>query len=64
MSKTEAEQGMELHEMAQFMGFENVNEMHRMIVGADLSTPEKMKAFKEWQENDGTKEGLEELLKK
>ena len=43
------------------LGFDSADEFHRMAAGADISTPEKLAAFKAWQENDGTKVGLQRL---
>ncbi len=50
-----------MEEMALAMGFESLEEFNRMVSDVDLSTPEKLKSFKDWQENDGTKEGLLKL---
>jgi len=38
-------------------------EMIALICKIDLSTQERVTAFKAWQFNDGTLEGLEELYK-
>lgn len=48
-------------EIAQALGFASAEEFHRMVANADISTPEKLAAFKAWQENDGTKAGLDAL---
>jgi hypothetical protein len=39
-------------------------ELLRMVARADISTPEKMAAFKRWQNDDGSKAGLAALLEK
>ena len=36
-------------------------ELARLICKIDLSTPEKVSAFKAWQFDDGTLEGLQKL---
>jgi len=36
--------------------------LFNLIPQVDITTPEKLKAFKEWQNNDGTVEGLQKLL--
>lgn len=40
------------------LGFDSMDELFKLTADADLSTPDKLVAFKEWQENDGTKRGL------
>lgn len=50
-----------LEEFVKYSGFESVEEFHRLMSHVDLSSPEKMKAFEDWKENDGTKEGLLKL---
>lgn len=42
-------------------GFESDDEFHRMVANVDISSGEKFAAFKAWQRNDGTKEGLQKL---
>lgn len=39
-------------------GFSSVRAFHAMMAAVDLSTPEKIAAFKQWQMNDGSKAGL------
>lgn len=43
------------------LGFESEKEFHSLVAAADLSTPEKETAFKKWQSEDGSKEGLLKL---
>jgi hypothetical protein len=43
------------------LGFENYEEFIRLVFEADISTSEKLVAFKKWQLEDGTKEGLLKL---
>ena len=50
-----------MEEMVIMMGFESLEEFNRMVSDVDLSTPDKLRNFKAWQENDGTKEGLLKL---
>lgn len=42
-------------------GFESLKEFNEMVANVDLSSMEKITAFKKWQEEDGTKEGLLKL---
>lgn len=50
-------------EIAKAMGFTSAEEFHRMVAAADISTVPRAAAFKAWQENDGTKEGLARLAR-
>ena len=50
-----------MDELFKQVGFESEIEFHRLVAAADLSTPEKVQAFKAWQNNDGTKAGLLKL---
>lgn len=50
-----------LDELVRKAGFESEKEFHGLIASFDLSTPKKYSAFKKWQEEDGTKEGLLKL---
>lgn len=43
-------------------GFASQQEFSSMVARARLSTPEERAAFKAWQEEDGTKAGLQKLL--
>lgn len=43
------------------MGFNSEKEFHHLVANTDLSTPLKLSAFTNWQENDGSKEGLLKL---
>jgi len=43
------------------LGFEDEQEFFKLVSSVDLSTQEKREAFKKWQEEDGTKEGLIKL---
>lgn len=43
------------------LGFSSEAEFHRMVSSVDIRTPEKMRNFLNWKENDGTKEGLAKL---
>lgn len=48
-------------ELLRQLGFSSSAEFHGMVSNADISSAEKMAAFQCWQENDGTKAGLEAL---
>lgn len=42
-------------------GFEDLNEFHNLVSNVDLSDSLKILKFKNWQENDGSKDGLLKL---
>lgn len=42
-------------------GFDSLQEFNHLVANVDLSSFKKIDAFKNWQENDGTKEGLLKL---
>ena len=42
-------------------GFENEEEFSKLVANVDITTPEKLVAFKFWQLRDGSKGGLLEL---
>lgn len=48
--------------MAKQYGFSSRAELDNMVTMVDLSTAEKLQAFNNWRENDGTKAGLVRLL--
>ena len=45
-------------EFVKEQGFNSLKEFNKMVSGIDLSTNDKLKKFKDWKENDGTKIGL------
>ena len=47
--------------IARSMGFQNALELYHLIATRDLDTPEKLTAFKAWQNEDGTKKGILKL---
>ena len=47
-----------LSDLVRALGFADEADFHRLVASADISTPEKMKAFRKWQEEDGSKAGL------
>lgn len=47
--------------MFEELGFANEQELHTMVAHVDLSSAEKIAAFKRWQYEDGTKDGLLKL---
>lgn len=51
-----------MEELVKRQGFENLAEFNRMVAKVDISTPKKLEAFEAWKNNDGTKDGLVELL--
>lgn len=53
-----------MEEIVKQYGFESVGEFHRMVADVDLTSAEKIAAFKKWQEDDGTKKGLIALKKR
>jgi len=52
-----------MEEIVKSMGFESLAEFNKMVSDVDLSSADKIKKFKEWQNLDGTKEGLIKLTK-
>lgn len=50
-----------MEELLKELGFDNINEFNKLVASADLSSPEKLDAFKLWKEKDGSKEGLLKL---
>ena len=46
---------------AQSLGFTDAQEFFRLFANADISTPEKLVAFRAWQSKDRTKDGLLKL---
>lgn len=51
-----------LAELVVKLGFTDEREFHRMVSSADISTPAKYGRFRYWQDQDGSKAGLERLL--
>lgn len=51
-----------MEELVKQMGFESVEEFHKLNANADLSDPKKMQMYLDWKENDGTKEGLLKVI--
>lgn len=47
-----------MEEIAKSLGFESLQEFHKLVADVDLSTSEKIKAFENWKLNDGSKAGL------
>jgi hypothetical protein len=52
---------MDLDDAVREMGFADEKEFNQLVAAVDISTREKMLAFKHWQYHDGTKEGLLKL---
>lgn len=50
-----------MDELLKELGFNDITEFNELVARADLSTPEKLAAFKKWRTEDGTKEGLLKL---
>lgn len=46
---------------ARAKGFKGARDFHRHISAVDLSTPDKLAAYRKWREEDGTKEGMLKL---
>jgi hypothetical protein len=53
-----------MEDLIKELGFESVQEYHRLVASADLSTAEKLKAFEAWKNEDGSKAGLLKLITK
>lgn len=52
----------EVGTLAEELGFESEEEMHRLIASVDLSSQSQFAAFLTWRDTDGTKSGLVRLL--
>ncbi|MGV6816151.1 MAG: hypothetical protein ACWA44_02640 [Thiotrichales bacterium] len=51
-----------MEDLVKELGFESVQEYHKLVSTADISTVEKMVAFEKWKKEDGSKEGLLKLI--
>jgi hypothetical protein len=51
-----------MENLAKQYGFNSRAELDNMVTMVDLTTAEKLHAFNQWRENDGTKAGLVRLL--
>jgi len=54
----------DLDELAAANGFNNSQELNRLVARIPLETPEQQAVFQEWQRHDGSKAGLAHLLTK
>ena len=52
---------MDLEKFVKQHGFDSIVQFNRLVASVDLRIPEQRIAFKTWQENDGSKEGLLKL---
>lgn len=52
----------ELEQVVKENGFADETEFHRMVAMVDLSSPYNMASFRRWQFQDGTKQGLLEVI--
>lgn len=50
-----------MEEFVKQAGFESLQEFNSMVSNVDISNPDKLSAFKSWQNDDGSKEGLLKL---
>jgi len=50
-----------MEEFVKQHGFDSLKEFNKLVANLDLSSMDKIVAFKEWQNNDGTKKGLLKL---
>lgn len=53
-----------LEDIVKSLGFKDEKEFHKIIANIDISSPIKLKLFRDWQYNDGTKEGILKLQTK
>lgn len=53
-----------MEEIVKQFGFLDLDEFNRLVASVDLSTEEKIKEFKNWQNEDFTKDGLLILMDK
>jgi len=47
--------------MIKLLGFESISEMNKLVANVDISNSVKLSAFKKWQMEDGSKQGLIKL---
>jgi len=52
-----------LDKLAREMGFENNEQMNQMVASVDLTHQPTRLAFLRWKESDGSKAGLDDVLK-
>jgi len=48
-------------QLVKVLGFESFQEFLKLVSNVDLASDDKLKKFKNWKMNDGTKKGLMEL---
>lgn len=51
-----------MEELVKQMGFESIEDFHKLNATPDLSDPKKMQMYLDWKENDGTKKGLLKVI--
>ncbi len=52
-----------LEEIVKELGFKDEQEFHSLVARVDITEPMKLTAFKKWQTEDGTKQGILKLDK-
>lgn len=52
---------MKFEDIVKENGFIDVSEFNKLVAAVDISTAEKLDAYKHWQNNDCTKVGLLKL---
>ena len=52
-----------LEEIVKELGFKDEQEFHSLVARVDITEPMKLTAFKKWQMEDGTKQGILKLDK-
>lgn len=50
-----------MEEIVKQYGFDSLEEFNNLVANVDLTSAENVKAFKDWQDNDGTKDSLLKL---
>ena len=50
-----------MEELVKELGFKDLDEYHKLVANVDLSSFEKIRAFNNWKNNDGSKEGILKL---
>lgn len=54
---------MELEEQVKTLGFSDILEFNRMVASVNMTTPANRHRLRLWQEQDGTKDGLERIIR-
>lgn len=51
-----------MEEILEQYGFKSIEEFNHLVSSVDITDANTLEAFKNWQENDGTKESLLKII--